>query len=428
MNKEFIITVKKQSETRISISENESLDFVGDSPVYIGGLGLTVHAINFQHTPSDPSCSATYLRDSDGVISGDEYTSDSSGIKPALFIFDKLQEIKMLVRFFINDNIDGNASYNMKVRIQHPFLISSVTQAIVISGNAGEVCTCEIIIPRSAIKFSKRSLSAYSGNFLIELSSGDIDYVTLLNKSAKLYFLATRPTGDISILQEHPEQYPIVELIDLIVGEAGFIGDYTQISPKLYENEILCFDFNSTLYSVRQTEVVGDLRISHINVDMKKLLNDIKIKKNIAVASDIYAIVLLYGFWLCGQTANIAFVRAVYVGFDINNPSNSIIMEKHLEHAGSSHYPVGDNASVRYHATVIDGTRVYDASVRMRKSIFNPNMPQPDNVPWQEYLMVFMNASANVAVCDGVIQDGYCHTLNANSAFLVVQQQQVVLG
>ncbi len=169
-------------------------------------------ACPFQHSPDDFTASAVRCRTCDGSVSPPEWTNARRDGAEAVYIADKIQNVKVKVKFIITDK-------SKKPTPPYHVLSAFATDSSAVLQKSWSI---------------RQRLSAgveYEGEFTVTKGScacSDLSYQdlelwwnytingstnTLANTKACIYFLPTTPTDPVYLDQEHKDNSVPLELL-----------------------------------------------------------------------------------------------------------------------------------------------------------------------------------------------------------------------
>ncbi len=296
-------------------------------------VSLSITSMSFQHSPDNFTSSAVRCRTCDGSVSPPEWTSAKREGAEAVYIADKLQTVKVKVKFIITDKSKKpTPPYHVSIEA-YATDSSAVFQKLEYSANglaAGVEYEGEFTVTKDSC--------ACSGLFYQNLElwwnytiNGNSD--TLANTKVCIYFLPTTPTDPIYLDQEHKDHSVPLELLRIFsekrtILEARESTDVDQVTAadlKTYTDQIYdcaAFKYNPnahpfvTVCDVKENAAPYTLRGYVDLLDQNAMLRDIDLyRRNPARAKteancNVYACMLSYNFSLHGIFSTVCIITA----------------------------------------------------------------------------------------------------------------------
>lgn len=349
---------------------------------------INIASLTFQHAPDDVTKSATYCRNVDNAINGAEWVKDRDYINPILYITKTLETVDVVVDISV---VSKNIPKNNLVKIS---MIDANNEIF------AEPATVEVKLEpdqsnytirlSSKHKMNKNNISCYNGEFHFVYCYYENDEKIRENISIasdfvfKIYSIPEMPNNPISIYKGNEDYYPIIELIDIILTTTqNYISDENPIKDvmqRLYNNPYLKFvpteagaSNDMEKFSEVYHELVSEddpairLETDVIFFKVNEFINTFRTASaedgRLCVDSEVYALLLMYGFCLMGKDSVISHI----IPFTDDNDNCENFKTNSLLSAGSDDASVFDLA---YQAVVESGGLIYDASLRINTTEF----------------------------------------------------------
>ncbi|MFR1723262.1 LamG-like jellyroll fold domain-containing protein [Emergencia timonensis] len=296
-------------------------------------ITLSITSMSFQHSPDDFTASAVRCRTCDGSVSPPEWTNARRDGAEAVYIADKIQNVKVKVKFIITDKSKKpTPPYHVSI-----WAFATDSSAVF-----------------QKLEYSAKGLSAgveYEGEFTVTKGScacSDLSYQdlelwwnytingstnTLANTKACIYFLPTTPTDPVYLDQEHKDNSVPLELLRMFSEklttlqprEYAELEQVTAADMKTYTDQVYncaAFKYNPnahpfvTVCDVKENAAPYTLR-GYLNLfDQNAMLRDISLyQKNpfrgkTEANCNVYACMLSYNFSLHGVFSTVCIITS----------------------------------------------------------------------------------------------------------------------
>lgn len=344
-------------------------------------VSVKILELSLQNTPDDISGSATYLDDCEGPVSVPEWTSSGPRTKAALYIADKIKNVKIKAKIKVTAKGKVkrpiyNISFNAYVTDKVQAFIDSIQGEISCSEGEHIVELTAKKIQKSDSKDIIKYLPKFTWTYNVD---GIKDYAN--STQLLLYSLPSVPRYPISLEKEHTKLHPMTEFID--IGSKGpgaaetiyagavekvplkaTVGTLTEVTDLLYGNQNFIYDPNGFIYTTHQNHVV--------QFDVRRFRRDYAniIGNAIHINCLEYATILAYMFSLVDENAHVAIIQTAPPGGQLNT--------NNLLGAGRGYVP--GVFAFNYHVATsrdADG-KIYDACCRTAANTTLANLPFSD--------------------------------------------------
>lgn len=327
-------------------------------------VSLSFSSMSFQHTPDDFASSAVRCRNSRGSVEAPEWTAARRDEAAAVYIADKLQDVKVKFRFTITDKSKRpKPPYNVSV---WAFATDSraIFQKLEYSANglsAGIEYEGTFTVTRSAVSCHEivhQKLELW-WNYTI---NGDTD--TMANTRASVYLLPTTPTEPVYLDREHKDCSVPLELLRIFSKEFSAVetqrqaqavtataADLKFYTDQVYDCPAFRYDPSAhpyvTVCDVRESTPPHTLRGYVDLFDQNAMLNEIRLhqenpfRPKAEANCNVYACMLSYQFAFHGIFSLICIITS--------GVPQTALQTKPVKGAGAA---AAQQFQFRYHAIV----------------------------------------------------------------------------